>query len=63
MDNASSRVPAAVREMISGIVTAVRDGDDARIKALLERLSKVADLAALFLLRSCLNEDLRGRED
>ncbi|MFF1595135.1 hypothetical protein ACFVY0_44905 [Streptomyces sp. NPDC058286] len=60
MDNSSSRVPAPVREMISGIVTAVHDGDDARIKALLERLSKDADPAALFLLHSRLNEDLRG---
>ncbi|MFF1570078.1 hypothetical protein ACFVY1_43025 [Streptomyces sp. NPDC058293] len=45
MDNSISRVPAPVREMISGIVTAVHDGDDARIKALLKRLD--ADPAAL----------------
>ncbi|MGX1675365.1 hypothetical protein [Streptomyces sp. NPDC055400] len=49
-----------MREVISGIVTAVRDGDDARITALLDRLSTVVDPAALFPLHSCLNEDLRG---
>ncbi|MGX1676449.1 hypothetical protein [Streptomyces sp. NPDC055400] len=60
MDDSSSSVPASVREMISGIVTAVRDGDHARIKALLERLAKVADTAALLLLHSRLSEDLHG---
>ncbi|RVU15904.1 hypothetical protein EOT10_38010 [Streptomyces antnestii] len=60
MDNSSGSVPASVRETISGIVTAVHDGDDARIKALLERLSKDADPAVLLLLHSRLNEDLRG---
>jgi hypothetical protein len=47
MGNSRSSVPASVREMISGIVMAVRAGDDVRIKALLERLSKAADPAAL----------------
>ncbi|MBK3643700.1 hypothetical protein [Streptomyces sp. MBT33] len=58
MDIPSGAVPASVHDMICGIVTAVRDGDDARIRTLLERLATVADTAALLLLHSRLNEDL-----
>ena len=58
MDTPSGTVPASVREMISGVVAAVRD-DDARIKApRLQRLAKVADTAALLVLRRRLNEAL-----
>ncbi|MET8214221.1 hypothetical protein ABZT51_52360 [Streptomyces sp. NPDC005373] len=60
MDNSIGSAPASVRETISGIGTAVRDGDDARIKALLDRLLNVADPAALFLLHNRLNEDVGG---
>ncbi|KAB2976716.1 hypothetical protein F8R89_34720 [Streptomyces sp. SS1-1] len=47
----SHPVPEPVRTLISGIVTAVRAGDDAAIRALLERLAPVADTTALLLLR------------
>jgi anti-anti-sigma factor len=57
----SSTVPACVTETIGGIVDAVRAGDDARIRILLERLAQVADTAALLLLRHRLNEDLPRR--
>ncbi|MFF3159575.1 hypothetical protein [Streptomyces sp. NPDC057910] len=58
--NAHSTVPASVAETIGGIVAAVRAGDDARIRTLLERLTTIADTGALLLLRSRLNEDLHG---
>ena len=44
-------VPASVRALISGIVQAVRAGDDPAIRTLLERLAPVADTTALLLLR------------
>ncbi|CAM5632237.1 hypothetical protein ACFXDP_18680 [Streptomyces sp. NPDC059374] len=47
----SHPVPEPVRTLISGIVTAVRAGDDAAIRTLLERLAPVADTTALLLLR------------
>ncbi|MDJ0385942.1 hypothetical protein [Streptomyces sp. G-G2] len=55
-------LPAPVRETIADIVAAVRDGDDARIRLLLEHLSHVADTAALLLLHSRLNEDLHASD-
>ncbi|MFE0918757.1 hypothetical protein ACFW24_13385 [Streptomyces nigra] len=42
-------VPAPVRALISGIVQAVRAGDDPAIRTLLERLAPVADTTALLL--------------
>lgn len=60
----SSSVPASVTEIIDGIVDAVRVGDDARIRTLLERLALVADAPTpLLLLHSCLNEDLPAQAD
>ncbi|MDJ0340436.1 hypothetical protein QMK19_00055 [Streptomyces sp. H10-C2] len=61
METHHSTVPASVRETIDGIVAAVRTGDDARIRALIERLTPDADVPALLLLHGRLNEDLTGR--
>ncbi|MBT2543123.1 hypothetical protein J7E99_21060 [Streptomyces sp. ISL-44] len=44
-------IDPSVREMVEQIVQAVRDGDDARIRALLADLAAVADTAALLYLR------------
>ncbi|MGW0565648.1 hypothetical protein ACWDZ4_34970 [Streptomyces sp. NPDC003016] len=55
--NAEEELPD-VPALISEIVQAVRDGDDPRIRALLERLAQRADTEALLLLRTRLNEDL-----
>lgn len=64
--------PTALRQVIEQIVTAVREGDDARICVLLERFAGEADLSALLMLRRQLYQDLdahpgpgchAGRED
>ncbi|MEV8529913.1 MULTISPECIES: hypothetical protein [unclassified Streptomyces] len=47
-----------MRETISALVTDVRDGDDARIKVLLERLAEVAVTAGLLRLHHRLSEAL-----
>ncbi|MEV7002969.1 hypothetical protein AB0N62_35545 [Streptomyces sp. NPDC093982] len=44
-------VPASVRELVTGIVAAVRAGNDPAIPALLARLAPVADTTTLLLLR------------
>ncbi|GAA2938776.1 hypothetical protein GCM10010446_25240 [Streptomyces enissocaesilis] len=50
--------PTDVPALINEIVQAVRDGDDPRIRTLLERLAQRADTEALLLLRARLDEDL-----
>lgn len=44
--------PTALRQVIEQIVTAVREGDDARICVLLERFAGEADLSALLMLHA-----------
>ncbi|MFG2234855.1 hypothetical protein ACGFNX_33520 [Streptomyces sp. NPDC048723] len=44
-------IDPSVRETVEQIVQAVRDGNDARIRALLATLAAVADTAALLYLR------------
>ncbi len=51
-------VPACVREIIDGVVEAVRTEGTPRVRALLDDLAQVADPAALLLLRSRCDDDL-----
>lgn len=44
-------LPSAVREVIAGVVEAVRAGDDARIDRLLDDLARVATPDDLYELR------------
>ncbi|MCZ4125057.1 hypothetical protein [Streptomyces sp. H39-S7] len=58
------RTPSAgVCELVEGIVDAVRAADSPRIQCLLDDLVKVADLAALLLLRSRLHQGLSLRAE
>ncbi|MFE9400029.1 hypothetical protein [Streptomyces flavidovirens] len=62
--DAEEEVPSAdVPALISETVQAVRDGDDPRIRVLLERLAQRADTETLLLLRTRLNEDLSPGPD
>ncbi|MET9513205.1 hypothetical protein ABZX62_33005 [Streptomyces flavidovirens] len=62
--DAEEEVPSAdVPGLICEIVRAVRDGDDPRIRVLLERLAQRAGTEALLLLRTRLNEDLSPGPD
>lgn len=48
-----------VQQVIADILKAVRAGDDMRLRHLIERFSRIADLDALFLLRQSLRQDLQ----
>lgn len=51
-------VPSELCQLIDGIVSAVREGDDARVGVLLERFADMADARAVFLLRLRLRQDM-----
>lgn len=55
-------VPVPARELIDGIVAAVRASDDATIRALLIRLAPMADTTVLLLLRYRLGLSENPRE-
>ncbi|WP_329111864.1 hypothetical protein [Streptomyces sp. NBC_01353] len=51
-------MPSELCQLIDGIVSAVREGDDARVGVLLERFADMADARAVFLLRLRLRQDM-----
>ncbi|MFD9034454.1 hypothetical protein ACFVZW_25450 [Streptomyces sp. NPDC059567] len=51
--------PLELRQVIEAIVSAVRDGDNARVEVLLDHFARVADAGAMFTLRQRLHQDLR----
>ena len=52
-------VPPELDQAIDEIVSAVRDGDEVRVRARLERFARRANIDAVFMLRQRLHQDLR----
>ncbi|WP_143662779.1 hypothetical protein [Streptomyces sp. CB03238] len=58
MDAEEAPLATGVEVLINSIVQAVHCGDDVRIRMLLEQFAQQADVDALLLLRTRLNENL-----